>query len=76
MGTKAPGQSCPRRLACACVEPAEYPDLETVYPFHPATIELQVSAADLELALESQGESLRPALMAAIYAALTVDSHH
>ena len=25
---------------------------ETVYPFHPATIELQVSAADLELALE------------------------
>jgi hypothetical protein len=58
------------------VEPAEYPDLEAVYPLHPTTIVLKVSAVDLELALESQGESLRPALMVAIYAALTVDSHH
>jgi hypothetical protein len=62
-----------RRIALKLVE---YPDLETVYPFHPATIVLQVSAADLELALESQGENLRPALMAAIYAALTLDYKH
>ena len=38
-----------RRIALKLVE---YPDLETVYPFHPATIVLQLSAADLELALE------------------------
>jgi hypothetical protein len=58
------------------MEFAEYPELETVYPFHPATIVLRVSAADIELALSSQGENLRPALMAAIYAALSVDSQH
>lgn len=57
----------------ASMEVAEYPEFEPVYPLHPATIMLQVSALDLELALASRGENLRPALMAAIYAALSVD---
>ena len=55
---------------------APYLELDTVYPLHPATITLEVSAVELELAMEFQGENLRPMLMAAIYAALSVDCHH
>jgi hypothetical protein len=55
-------------------EPAAYPEFEVVPPLHGATITLDISAADMELAIESQGENLRPVLMAAIYAALSVDS--
>jgi hypothetical protein len=58
----------------AVEEAAAYPEFEVVPPLHGATITLDVSAADMELALESYGENLRPALMAALYAALSVDS--
>jgi hypothetical protein len=35
---------------------AEYPDLEPVYPLHAATIELDVSAAYLELAVSHKAK--------------------
>ena len=54
----------------------EYAELETVYPLHDTTITLTVTAADLEMALASSGDNLRSMLMAAIYAALTVDTRH
>jgi hypothetical protein len=51
-------------------DPTAYGKFEVVPPLCPGTIVLEVSA---ELALASHGENLRPALMAAIYAALSVD---
>ena len=55
------------------MELADYLELDIVYPLRPATITFEVSAVELELAMEFQGENLRPRLMAAIYAALSVD---
>lgn len=53
---------------------AEYLEFETVSSLGPATLTLEISAIDVELALASNGATLRPALMAALYAALTVQS--
>jgi hypothetical protein len=56
------------------IEHADRWELDVVPPLNSLTITLDVSPMELEMAVASNGESLRIALMRAIVAAMVVDA--
>ena len=54
-------------------EPSDFSEFEVVMPVRAVTITLEIGAADVELALASDGANLRRPLMAALYAAMAVE---
>jgi len=56
------------------IEPGNRGDLDVIPPLNKVTITLDVSPAELELAVATNGASLCPAMMKAIIAALVVDT--
>ena len=56
------------------IEPANRGELDVIPPLNKVTITLDVSPAELELAVATNGASLCPAMMNAIVAALVFDT--